>query len=132
MYSTTLHSCDLGMNNIFSAFLTFFSFYERKYKVFLQLFAHQREYQALMNQIWPVVGTGAELEPLWCNNDDKWKQESLNPVGIAGLLKMKRMQDQMSGRQLILKGYSALRVTPQPHSNEIPSKVVTSKCIPNK
>ncbi|KAK2895599.1 FGGY carbohydrate kinase domain-containing protein [Channa argus] len=26
------------------------SFYERKYKVFLQLFAHQREYQALMNQ----------------------------------------------------------------------------------
>ncbi|XP_034559577.1 FGGY carbohydrate kinase domain-containing protein [Notolabrus celidotus] len=26
------------------------SFYERKYKVFLQLFAHQREYQTLMNQ----------------------------------------------------------------------------------
>uniref|UniRef100_A0A8C4FED5 Carbohydrate kinase FGGY C-terminal domain-containing protein n=1 Tax=Dicentrarchus labrax TaxID=13489 RepID=A0A8C4FED5_DICLA len=26
------------------------SFYERKYKVFLRLFAHQREYQALMNQ----------------------------------------------------------------------------------
>ncbi|KAK2822065.1 hypothetical protein Q5P01_022130 [Channa striata] len=26
------------------------SFYERKYKVFLQLFAHQREYQDLMNQ----------------------------------------------------------------------------------
>ncbi|XP_045907359.1 FGGY carbohydrate kinase domain-containing protein isoform X4 [Micropterus dolomieu] len=26
------------------------SFYERKYKVFLRLFAHQREYQAIMNQ----------------------------------------------------------------------------------
>ncbi|XP_072219852.1 FGGY carbohydrate kinase domain-containing protein isoform X2 [Leuresthes tenuis] len=26
------------------------SFYERKYKVFLQLFSHQRDYQALMNQ----------------------------------------------------------------------------------
>ncbi|KAG7227288.1 hypothetical protein INR49_000292 [Caranx melampygus] len=26
------------------------SFYEKKYKVFLRLFAHQREYQALMNQ----------------------------------------------------------------------------------
>uniref|UniRef100_A0A671W582 FGGY carbohydrate kinase domain containing n=1 Tax=Sparus aurata TaxID=8175 RepID=A0A671W582_SPAAU len=26
------------------------SFYERKYKVFLKLFAHQREYQAIMNQ----------------------------------------------------------------------------------
>lgn len=30
----------------------FFSFYERKYAVFLRLFAHQREYQALMNQRW--------------------------------------------------------------------------------
>ena len=30
----------------------FFSFYQRKYKVFLQLFAHQREYQALMNDGW--------------------------------------------------------------------------------
>lgn len=30
----------------------FLSFYERKYAVFLRLFAHQREYQALMNQRW--------------------------------------------------------------------------------
>lgn len=30
----------------------FFSFYERKYAVFLKLFAHQREYQALMNWRW--------------------------------------------------------------------------------
>lgn len=30
-------------------FYTFSSFYERKYKVFLRLFAHQREYQDLMN-----------------------------------------------------------------------------------
>lgn len=28
----------------------FFSFYERKYKVFLQLFSHQRAYQAIMKQ----------------------------------------------------------------------------------
>lgn len=27
-----------------------FSFYDKKYKVFLRLFAHQREYQALMSQ----------------------------------------------------------------------------------
>lgn len=30
-------------------FSTFPSFYERKYAVFLRLFAHQREYQDLMN-----------------------------------------------------------------------------------
>lgn len=29
-------------------FYAFCSFYERKYKVFLRLLAHQREYQALM------------------------------------------------------------------------------------
>lgn len=31
-------------------FTPYFSFYERKYKVFLRLIAHQREYQAIMNQ----------------------------------------------------------------------------------
>lgn len=30
-------------------FCTLSSFYERKYEVFLRLFAHQREYQDLMN-----------------------------------------------------------------------------------
>lgn len=30
----------------------YFSFYEKKYAVFLRLFAHQREYQALMSQRW--------------------------------------------------------------------------------
>lgn len=46
-------------------FTLFFSFYEKKYKVFLQLFNHQREYQALMNQRWPyfmVVVLEVELE----------------------------------------------------------------------
>lgn len=31
-----------------SFLFSFHSFYDRKYKVFLQLFSHQREYQALM------------------------------------------------------------------------------------
>lgn len=30
-------------------FCAFSSFYERKYKVFLRMLAHQREYQDLMN-----------------------------------------------------------------------------------
>uniref|UniRef100_A0A8C2XLZ6 FGGY carbohydrate kinase domain containing n=1 Tax=Cyclopterus lumpus TaxID=8103 RepID=A0A8C2XLZ6_CYCLU len=39
-----------------------FNFYERKYKVFLRLFAHQREYQALMNQRRHGWWEAAELE----------------------------------------------------------------------
>lgn len=39
----------------------FFSFYERKYAVFLRLFAHQREYQALMNQRWRCLQQRAVL-----------------------------------------------------------------------
>lgn len=41
----------------------FLSFYERKYKVFLRLFAHQREYQALMNQRWRCLWEAAVLVP---------------------------------------------------------------------
>lgn len=43
---------------------SFHSFYERKYQVFLQLFSHQREYQALMKHKWDQRrqgGTGTDV-----------------------------------------------------------------------
>lgn len=45
------HFCSYT-HQIFVCFMFFFSlsFYERKHKVFLRLFSHQREYQTLMNQ----------------------------------------------------------------------------------
>lgn len=48
--------------HIFSTFHAFSSFYERKFKVFQRLFAHQREYQALMDHWWPCPQEAAVLD----------------------------------------------------------------------
>lgn len=53
------------------------SFYKRKYAVFLRLFAHQREYQALMSQRWRQRAVPAAACDRVTNLNTHWKTRTV-------------------------------------------------------
>lgn len=64
-----------NLSHDFLYFFLFFSFYERKYKVFLRLLAHQRECQALMSQRWQCWWEVSEMKLALCDTTVMTNQE---------------------------------------------------------
>lgn len=59
------------------------SFYQRKYAVFLRLFAHQREYQVLMNQRWCSLWQRAMLTLACCRVTNQYTHWKTRTVAIS-------------------------------------------------